>query len=170
METDKSQGRGSGSRGPSPPSPGSCHIAAPLACETSGTPAAEASPLWILSLWLCFAAWAAGSGDKQGRQPRAAEWETAPRAAGCTSLARLLTHPSVPIATPTGAQMRPGTGLAALISQQGREAAELPSGKVDGANQTVPRPLASGAGLGNHGLTLCSRPPRTHQTWSRTSA
>lgn len=119
METDKSQGRGSRSWGPSPPSPGSCHVAAPLACEASSTPAAEASPPWILSLWLCFAAWAAGSGDKQGRQPRAAEWETVPRAAGCASLAQLLTHPSAPIASPTGAQMRPGTGLAALSSQQG---------------------------------------------------
>lgn len=63
----KADGAGAGDRG-TPPTLKSCHIAAPVAWETSRNPADGASPLWILSLWLGFAAWAAGSGDKQGRQ------------------------------------------------------------------------------------------------------
>ena len=63
----KADGAGAGDRG-TPPTLKSCHITAPVAWESSSNPADGASPLWMLSLWLCFATWAAGSGDKQGRQ------------------------------------------------------------------------------------------------------
>lgn len=69
-----------------------------------------------------------------------------PRAAGCATLAHLPSHPSAPISSPTGVQLRPVTGPAALTSldhSRGKEATG-PSSPKDLAQAPWPLNLSLG--------------------------